>query len=156
MKQVLYPAIFHNENDKYWVEFPDLEGCFSEGDTLEEAYIMAQDALYCYLQELNGKYPEETPLNSIKATGEDVVLLVSPNPYLSEKAKNYLVQEAIEKGLKERRLNENQAAIILGVDRSYMTYIISGKKSPSPDMAKRIALLLGFDWALFFENAEVS
>lgn len=54
--------------------------------------------------------------------------------------------------LAQRNLNKNQAALILGVDRSYFTYIISGKKTPSPDMAKRIGLLLGFDWRVFYAD----
>jgi len=153
MKAVLYPAIFHKEDTRYWVEFPDLEGCFSEGDTLDEAFLMAQDALYCYLQEYKeNEMPKATPLDKIVLNNGDIVQLVFPVPYLSEKAKNYLVQEAIEKGLKDRHLNKNQAATILGVDRSYLTYIVKGQKTPSPDMAKRVGLLLNFDWELFYEK----
>ena len=32
----VYPAIIHEENGSYWVEFPDLEGCSTYGETLEE------------------------------------------------------------------------------------------------------------------------
>lgn len=45
----VYPAIFHKENDGYWVEFPDLQGCQSCGSTLEETMEMAQEALGLYL-----------------------------------------------------------------------------------------------------------
>ena len=38
-----YPAIIHNENDEYWVEFPDLEGCFSDGETLADAASNASE-----------------------------------------------------------------------------------------------------------------
>ena len=31
----VYPAIFHLEEDSYWVEFPDFDRCFSDGETLE-------------------------------------------------------------------------------------------------------------------------
>lgn len=47
MKKV-YPAIVHNE-DGYWVEFPDLEGCQTFGETLEETMANAEDALGLYL-----------------------------------------------------------------------------------------------------------
>ena len=40
-----YPAIIHPENGRYWVEFPDLDGCFSDGDTLAEAVSNAEEAL---------------------------------------------------------------------------------------------------------------
>ena len=49
MKDIIYPALFHKaEEGGYWVEFPDLPGCLTEGETLEEAYAMAGDALFVY------------------------------------------------------------------------------------------------------------
>lgn len=44
----VYPAIFHEE-DGFWVEFPDLEGCNTCGTTLEETMELAQEALGLYL-----------------------------------------------------------------------------------------------------------
>ena len=35
----VYPAIFHHEDDSYWVEFPDLEGCQTFGESLPETKI---------------------------------------------------------------------------------------------------------------------
>ena len=43
----VYPAIFHEE-DGYWVEFPNLEGCQTYGSTLEETMQLAQEALGLY------------------------------------------------------------------------------------------------------------
>lgn len=49
----VYPAIFEAEADGgYSISFPDLPGCFSEGDTIEEALEMAKDAMGIYLSEL--------------------------------------------------------------------------------------------------------
>nr|MBQ4318513.1 type II toxin-antitoxin system HicB family antitoxin [Clostridia bacterium] len=47
--KIIYPAIFHNEDGQYWVEFPDLDGCFSDGETAAEALLNAKEAmaLYC-------------------------------------------------------------------------------------------------------------
>lgn len=45
----VYPAIFHKENNSYWVEFPDLQGCQTYGDTLNDAMGFAQEALTGYL-----------------------------------------------------------------------------------------------------------
>ena len=47
-----YPAVIHAEDDRYWVEFPDLDGCFSCGDTLDEAERNAKEALSAYLLSL--------------------------------------------------------------------------------------------------------
>ena len=46
MKKLFYPAIFHKaEEGGFWVSFPDLPECLTEGDNMEQAYEMAVDAL---------------------------------------------------------------------------------------------------------------
>lgn len=46
MKQYFYPAIFHTaEEGGFRVSFPDLPECLTEGDTMEDAYKMAVEAL---------------------------------------------------------------------------------------------------------------
>ena len=44
-----YPAIFHKEEDAYWVEFPDLPGCHTYGTSISETMEAAQEALSAYL-----------------------------------------------------------------------------------------------------------
>ena len=45
MKYV-YPAIFHTEKEGgFSIFFPDVEGCYTQGDTMVEAVEMAEDAL---------------------------------------------------------------------------------------------------------------
>lgn len=45
----VYPAIFHEEGNTYWVEFPDLEGCHTYGSSINETMEAAQEALAGYL-----------------------------------------------------------------------------------------------------------
>ena len=45
MNRLFYPAVFHKENDGFWVSFPDFPECFTEGDDMQQAYEMAVDAL---------------------------------------------------------------------------------------------------------------
>lgn len=45
MKKLFYPAIFHKEGEGFWVSFPDIPECLTEGDNMEMAYEMAVDAL---------------------------------------------------------------------------------------------------------------
>ena len=45
MNKLFYPAIFHKEEEGFWVSFPDFPECFTEGDNMELAYSMAVDAL---------------------------------------------------------------------------------------------------------------
>ena len=42
----VYPAIFHPEKEGgFSIFFPDIEGCYTQGDTMVEAVEMAEDAL---------------------------------------------------------------------------------------------------------------
>lgn len=45
----VYPAVFHREEDAYWVEFPDLVGCHTFGSSIPETMESAQEALSAYL-----------------------------------------------------------------------------------------------------------
>ena len=50
--KIMYPAIFHAEEDGgFWVEFPDLHGCSTQGDTDIESYTNAVEAMELYLQD---------------------------------------------------------------------------------------------------------
>lgn len=61
MNNYFYPAIFtyDNEDKCYMVDFIDLKGCSTFGNSLAEAYLMAQDALGLYLSDLEN-FPEPT------------------------------------------------------------------------------------------------
>ncbi|WP_066714955.1 type II toxin-antitoxin system HicB family antitoxin [Clostridium sp. Marseille-P299] len=63
-----YPAIFHEEDSAFWVEFPDLIGCQSFGDTLNETIENAQEALSAYvltLLESNQDIPTPSKIKTI-------------------------------------------------------------------------------------------
>lgn len=72
MNKLFYPAIFHEaEEGGFWVEFPDLPECLSQGENLEECYEMASEALGLAItsrQEAN----EELPLPSLPGTLKNV------------------------------------------------------------------------------------
>lgn len=64
----IYPAIFEeSEGGKYSVSFPDLPGCITEGDTVEEAFYMAQDALKLHLYSME-KDEEDIPTPTLPST----------------------------------------------------------------------------------------
>ena len=64
MKYV-YPAVFTKEKKGYAVIFPDLEGCYTCGDDLEDAIEMAEDALALALYRYE-KENKEIPVSSGK------------------------------------------------------------------------------------------
>ena len=46
MNKLFYPAIFHPaEEGGFWVEFPDIPECLTQGDDMQQAYEMAVEAL---------------------------------------------------------------------------------------------------------------
>ncbi len=46
MKKLFYPALFHiAEEGGFWVSFPDIPECLTQGDDITQAYEMAVDAL---------------------------------------------------------------------------------------------------------------
>jgi predicted RNase H-like HicB family nuclease len=48
-----YTVIVHNaEEGGYWVEVPSLPGCFSQGETIDEAMSSARDAIESHIQGL--------------------------------------------------------------------------------------------------------
>lgn len=80
MEKLIYPAVFHPEEvGGYSVDFPDLLGCVTEGDTLAEAIRMAEDALGIYLYTLKEE-GDEAPAPSdpadVEVSGRDFVSLV--------------------------------------------------------------------------------
>lgn len=66
--KLLYPAIFYKEENSYYVEFPDLIGCQSFGDTLDETYENSKEALagFCLSLLAHDKpIPQPSPLDGI-------------------------------------------------------------------------------------------
>lgn len=77
----IYPAVFTKDGDFYIVKFPDIEGCYTQGETLSEAVEMAEDALCLMLydyEEEGKKIPEPSDIKKIKvSSNDDFVSLVS-------------------------------------------------------------------------------
>lgn len=72
--RLVYPAIFYKEDVGYSVEVPDLKGCITQGDTLEEAIQMAQDAALGWLLtsvENNESIPKASDIKDIQLEGND-------------------------------------------------------------------------------------
>ncbi|HHW41386.1 MAG TPA: type II toxin-antitoxin system HicB family antitoxin [Syntrophomonadaceae bacterium] len=75
----IYPAIFNYADDGISVEFPDLPGCYTCGDTDEEALRMAKEALALHLyglEEDGYPIPESSPASKIKIQPNQVVVLI--------------------------------------------------------------------------------
>ena len=67
-----YIALFEYEEGKsgYSIVFPDVPGCYSAGDTYEEAFEMAHEALAFHLED-EEEIPTPRTLEQIKKEWED-------------------------------------------------------------------------------------
>lgn len=75
MAKLYYPVIFHPEETGYSVSVPDLDGCFSQGETIEEAVEMIQDAIGLYLAG-EEKIPVPSRPDSVRTVGKDFMMVV--------------------------------------------------------------------------------
>ena len=114
MKYV-YPAIFTaEENNAYSVYFPDLEGCYTCGDNLEDALYMAEDVLAFTLYDYEKgaqKVPEASELQAIETKENEFVNYITCDTFEYRKRHNnravkktltipeWLNEEAIAKGI---------------------------------------------------------
>ncbi len=81
----IFPAIF-TYDDGISVEFPDLPGCVTCGDTAEEAFRMAQDALegvQLILEEDGEAIPSPTPVPQLTPGAKQAVVLIRANMLLA-------------------------------------------------------------------------
>ncbi len=79
MAKYIYPAVFTKEDTGYSVIFKDLDGCYTCGDSLNEALEMAEDvlALTLYGYETDKKtIPTPSNISSIPVDDGEFVSLI--------------------------------------------------------------------------------
>jgi predicted RNase H-like HicB family nuclease len=107
-----YPAVFHPAKEGgYSIEFPDLDGCFSQGETIEECLFMAEDAASIWLcgnednhlpavspSPYNYKTSDPNDIVSIIAVDTDAYRRLSDNRAVKKTLSipNWLNEKAIE------------------------------------------------------------
>ena len=80
MNKLFYPALFHKaEEGGYWVTFPDIEECVTEGDDMDDAYEMAVDALeLCLIDDIKEGIELRKPSNpnDIEIDDNSIIVIV--------------------------------------------------------------------------------
>ncbi len=95
MAKYAYPAIFTPEEDgSFSINFPDLEGCYTCGDSLEDGIEMAEDALALVL------YGYEKDARAIPAPSSSSAFTISGNEFV-----NYIACDTME----YRKMYNNKA-----------------------------------------------
>lgn len=107
----IYPAIIHDDADGLWAEFPDLPGCFTQGDTQEELLNNAAEAMECFLLGLledGENLPVPTPPKNIQLEGQDVYLsLIQANIDLAKNTRSVKKTLTIPAWLNQRAISAN-------------------------------------------------
>ena len=77
---ITYPALFvYDEEEKaYNVRFPDLPGCFTYGETIDEAKAMAKEALTDFLQSVDARKLRMPDPSRLK--GDEVIYIEPETP----------------------------------------------------------------------------
>ena len=120
--KLIYPAVFYPFSDGsggYTVEFPDLPGCVTEGNDLEEAFEMAIDAASGWvLDELEegNEIPKASAYADVKPreNGQVNIVLLDMDKYAEqygEKAvrKNVTIPAWLNTFAEKRKINFSQA-----------------------------------------------
>ena len=80
MKKLFYPAVFETEEDgRFSVFFPDVPGCNTCGDNMQDAYEMAQDALgitLSYMQDNKEEMPKSSLPKEISLEANQHLIIV--------------------------------------------------------------------------------
>ena len=105
----IYPAIVHMDTDGYWLEFPDLVGCSTQGDTLAELMFNAQEALEVHilgLLEYGDVLPPPSDATAINLECNTFTTLITANVDLAKNTKSVRKSLTIPVWLNEKALVE--------------------------------------------------
>ena len=94
MAKYIYPAVFTPEGKGYAIVFPDLEGCYTCGDSLEDGLEMARDVLALVL------YGYEKEQREIPAPTERTEIILKEGEFI-----NYVVCDTMA----YRKMHNNKA-----------------------------------------------
>lgn len=108
-----YPAVFHAEDDGFWVEFSDISGCFSQGDTETDALQNASEALEAYIGECldeNKSLPAPSDIQKIKTDKDSFSSFVTCSIRSKEKSvkKTLTIPEWLNKKAEAAGINFSQ------------------------------------------------
>ena len=80
MAKYIFPAVFSKDGNVYFVNFPDIDGCFTQGENIQDAFDMAQDVLCLTLynlEESKKEIPKPSDLKKISTNDSEFVSLIS-------------------------------------------------------------------------------
>lgn len=80
MNKLFYPALFHKaEEGGFWISFPDIPECLTQGDDMTQSYEMAVDALGLALtcrEKEQQPFPEPSEPTVIKPEPDSFLVVI--------------------------------------------------------------------------------
>ncbi len=79
MTKYVYPAVFVREKGGFYVNFPDIKNCFTDGSSLIEALEMAKDVLamrMCIAEKEGEPIPKASSIKEIKVDSDSFATLI--------------------------------------------------------------------------------
>jgi predicted RNase H-like HicB family nuclease len=73
MKNITLPIVIEGDSDGYFVSCPALQGCYSQGDTYEEAVANIKDAIRLHIEDRLAD-GEEIPQTSVSLSTVEVAV----------------------------------------------------------------------------------
>lgn len=61
-----YTIIVHREDDIFWAECPELEGCFAQANSIEELKKLMTNSIYLYFNNIETETTKVKEENDIK------------------------------------------------------------------------------------------
>ena len=118
MNKLFYPTVFHKaEEGGFWISFPDIPECFTQGEDMSEAYEMAVEALGLAItsrEEENQSIPTASDPSSLSLDPDSFLVVIEFDMIAYKKRTN---SRAVKKTLSiPEWLNE--AAIDMGLNFS--------------------------------------
>ena len=74
MKSYRFSVVVEKDRDGYFVFCPELQGCYTQGDTYEEALKNIKDAIYLHVKDRDESGEEIAQLESISLTSLEVAV----------------------------------------------------------------------------------
>ena len=99
MDTYVFPAVFDYHDDKIAIHFPNLDGCISSGDTEQDAFDMANEALTLHLwgmEQDRDPIPEPSLIKDLQLDeNQRAVLIKVFMPPFRAKQENKLVKKTL-------------------------------------------------------------
>ncbi len=74
MQHYYFPIIIERDDDGYFVSCPELQGCYTQGDTYEEAIKNMQDCIRLHVEDIQGEENIYERMRSISLSTVEVAV----------------------------------------------------------------------------------